>query len=207
MHKRKTIAIDIDNVIAASAEGFAEFSNKKWNSGITAEQYSEEWAPLWGVPVEEAIRRAAEFNSSEVHGTYRPLEAAQPVLRNLSRRYNLVRVTSRPAASSKVTNKWLATHFEGLLSEVHYVGIWDKDHDAATVGRRLQQTKAALCLEIGADYLIDDQLKHCLAAASADINALPFGDSTWNREPVGLPPNVIRVSDWGAIKEYFDGQS
>ncbi|HLA48993.1 MAG TPA: hypothetical protein VJY84_00415, partial [Candidatus Saccharimonadales bacterium] len=66
--------------------------------------------------------------------------------------------------------------------------------------------KAEVCREIGADYLVDDQPKHCLAAADAGITALLFGDYKWTRVN-NLPKNVIKVRNWPAVLEYFNAKS
>lgn len=202
---KRTIAVDIDDVISRSAEGFSAFSNERWGTNLTAAQYSEEWAPLWGVSVEEAIERAKELHDAGAHGTYLSYEEASPVLARLKERYNLEIVTSRRAVVSNITEDWLAKHFAGLFSAVHYVGMWDEDVDPHNVHQRLERTKADLCKQIGAEYLIDDQLKHCLAVAEVGIQAVLFGDYRWNQHD-NLPVNVTRASNWDEVERYFDEQ-
>ena len=63
-------------------------------------------------------------------------------------------------------------------------------------------TKAEICAEIGADYLVDDQPKHCLAAAKAGIKTILFGDYKWNRD-TKLMPNMVRAKNWQEVLEYF----
>jgi hypothetical protein len=53
---------------------------------------------------------------------------------------------------------------------------------------------------------IDDQPKHCVAAADIGIKALLFGEYSWNRTDT-LPVGVARVKDWVAVLQYFDEQS
>lgn len=198
MHK--TIAVDIDDVLSASAEGFATFSNAHWGSNITADDYSETWATVWGIPLEEAKKRAIEFHNLNVVADYRHHAAAIPVLRKLREHYNLVVVTSRREALKPATDKWLHTYSPGVFNGVHYAGIWDSGQPL----HALKQTKARLCSTIGADYLIDDQLKHCLAVAACDIQALLFGDYAWNRGDETLLAAITRVADWWAVERYFD---
>lgn len=50
---------------------------------------------------------------------------------------------------------------------------------------------------------IDDQLKHCQAAASLGIKAVLLGDYPWNRTEK-LPSGVTRCKDWPAVLEYFN---
>jgi uncharacterized HAD superfamily protein len=204
--KRQKIGVDIDDVLAASAEGFAAFSNKQWGTNLTAADYAEEWAPLWGVSVEEAIKRADELHAQGAHRDYSPFAEAFQVLGVLRERYELEVVTSRRVSVKGVTQEWLDRYFPGIFQGVHYVGMWDDSHPA-NIQHRLQQTKGALCRAIGADYLIDDQLKHCVAAAEAGVQALLFGDYSWNRTANDLPNGVTRTHTWQEVKEFFDAQS
>ncbi|HJQ08525.1 MAG TPA: hypothetical protein VJ836_03545 [Candidatus Saccharimonadales bacterium] len=40
---RRIIAVDIDDVLSASAEGFVVFSNKQWGTRLTLDDYTEDW--------------------------------------------------------------------------------------------------------------------------------------------------------------------
>jgi len=203
MKQRKTIAVDIDDVLARSAEGFVAFSNERWGMQLQPEDYQEEWAVVWGVPLEEALRRSIEFHSSGVVGGYQPYEAALPVLRRLAIKFDLVAVTSRKTLIKPETDRWLDRHFPHIFREVHYAGIWDKQLTHHDVARRLAHTKAEVCRQIGADYLIDDQPKHCIGAAKAGIKAILFGDYKWNRQQQELPEGVTRARHWDDVLEYF----
>lgn len=205
---RQTIAIDIDDVLSANAEGFAKYSNRRWGHNITAEDYTENWAEVWGVPLEEALERANELHASGAFGEYQHIEQAVPVLKALRKKYDLVVVTSRRTVIKPETDRWVERHFPGLFSGIHYAGIWDnaRGGDKAAFARRINNTKAELCREIGAEYLIDDQVKHCVSAAEAGITCLLFGDYKWNRS-VELPKGIVRVQDWDEVARYFHAQS
>ena len=198
MKQRKTIAVDIDDVLSRSAEGFIAFSNERWGMSLKPEDYQEEWAVVWGVPLDEALERSIEFHASGTVGNYQPNEAALPVLKKLAKTYNLVAVTSRRRLLQPETDAWMGRHFPGIFQELHYAGIWDelpKDQ----VMRALKHTKAELCREIGADYLIDDQIKHCIGAAEAGVQALLFGASGGTKTPTDVTP----VADWSGVERYF----
>jgi hypothetical protein len=100
------------------------------------------------------------------------------------------------------TLEWLDRHYQGLFSDVHLAGLFDVLTEHSHKG-----TKVELITRIGADYLIDDQPKHCLAVAQAGGQAILFGDYSWNRNIGPLPKGVTRCLDWVAVKEYFDGRS
>jgi len=195
---KPAIAIDIDDVLAANAEGFVEFSNRRWGTTLTSEDYDEHWAQVWRVNDEEAEERAQKYAASGTHRHFKKITGADKALMELAKGYKLVVVTSRRRAMEKDNQDWLDEHFPGVFTEVHYAGIWDKMQSG-----RINITKAETVREIGADYLIDDQLKHCISAAEAGIKALLFGDYSWNQTS-SLPEGVTRVKDWKAVLEYFN---
>lgn len=196
----KTIAIDIDDVLAANAEGFIKFSNRRWGTRLKPDDFTEHWAKLWGIDHKEVERRRDVILKSKVHMTYRFFDEAKPVLKKLAKNYRLVIVSSRSKQISKDTTDWIKENFGEIFSEIHYAKIWD-DFDRP-VTEKLKMTKAQILREIGADYLIDDQPKHCVAAAKAGIKALLFGDYKWNRN-FKLKQNMVRVKNWQEVLEYF----
>jgi 5'(3')-deoxyribonucleotidase len=198
---KKTIAVDVDDVLAANVPAFIAFSNERWGTSLTVEDYSEHWGDLWKVDQEEWARRAVEFHDSGVVSTLEVIPRADAVLKTLAMAYDLVIVTSRRTQINKETGEWINRYFPGIFSDVHFAGMWDEVTEASS-----RATKAALCKQIGADYLIDDHLKHCQAAAEVGIESLLFGDYPWNQAN-DLPPNIKRVSDWPAISEYFRDRS
>ena len=200
--KQQTIAVDIDDVLSRSAEGFVAFSNERWGTELKPEDYREEWAVVWGVPLETALQRASELVAAGIEGGLEPHQPAMPVLGRLATKFNLVVVTSRRATSRPLTEGWLAHHFPNIFHEVHFVGAYDNSA-ADSVAQALAYTKGELCREIGANYLVDDQLKHCIGAAEAGIPSVLFGEYQWNRSETPLPSDVTRVRDWDGVAEYF----
>jgi 5'(3')-deoxyribonucleotidase len=198
---KQTIAVDVDDVLSASAPGFVDFSNKMWGTRLHVDDYTEDWAMMWGMNQQGAIKRSEVMRDSNLVNTFRKLDEAEAVLRKLSKRFKLVITTSRGAPLKEGTWAWLQEHFGGIFEEVHHTGFFDGQHENPT-----SLTKGELCRSIGADYLIDDQPKHCFAAAEVGIPALLFGDYKWNRDLQELPPGVTRVMTWQDIEDYFDGR-
>ena len=52
--RRLRIAIDIDDVLAENAIGFVAFSNERWGTRLSVDDYSEHWSEMWRVDSEEA---------------------------------------------------------------------------------------------------------------------------------------------------------
>jgi uncharacterized HAD superfamily protein len=124
-----------------------------------------------------------------------------PVLQRLAKKFDLVVVTSRREMLKPETDAWMERHFPGIFKELHYAGMWD---DATDIPKALAHTKAELCREIGADYLIDDQPKHCIGAAEAGLRCILFGDYRWNKGDQKLPQGITRARHWDDVAEYFD---
>jgi len=194
----KTMAIDLDDVIAANVPAFIDFSNKRWGTALTIEDYDEHWTAMWNVDHEEGKRRALEFHASGIVNDYGYDVAAKQVLKKLKKEYKLVIVTSRQKLIEKETLAWIDKHFKGMFDDIRFAGIWD---DGIAGSHKV--TKAEVIQQIGGDYLIDDQLKHCLAVAEAGVPTLLFGDYSWNQTDL-LPDGVIRTHDWQAVAEYFN---
>jgi uncharacterized HAD superfamily protein len=194
---KPTIAIDIDDVLAAHAEGMVAFSNKKWGTNLAVEDYDEHWAQMWQTDAEETERRAQIFHEAGIVSDYQHHTQAIPVLMKLKETHRLIVITSRRRMIEYETRVWIDKYFTDAFDELHFAGFWDNP----TTGTHML-TKAQLAKDLRADFLIDDQLKHCIAAADIGIPALLFGNYNWNKTSQ-LPENVVRVADWQQVAEYF----
>jgi 5'(3')-deoxyribonucleotidase len=202
MSSKKTIAIDLDDVLAVNIPAFIGFSNEKWGMNLTIEDYEEDWMKTWQVDMDGLAERARIIEKEFWH-TLEHSEEAVPVLNELAKKYKLVVATSRRRAVSEVTRHWIDKYFAGIFEEIHHAGIFDVD-DASEYTEASKKTKARLCQEIGADYLIDDHPKHCIGASAVGVKAILFGDYPWNSD-VKLPPGIVRVKNWQEIGSYFSG--
>jgi len=194
------IAIDVDEVLADSAAQFIGFSNDQWGTNLTVDDYQEHWAETWQVDHAETARRSQQWDASGevIRSNRKP--GALTVLPYLAERFQLCVTTSRPTAVRADTIHWLEKHFPNTFDAVHFAGIFD---DRTLEGDMYTMTKADLYQQIGAEYIIDDQLKHCVGAAEAGIQAILFGNYRWNQKD-GLPAGITRAEDWAAVKAYFD---
>ncbi len=198
---RPIIGVDLDDVLAANAEGFVAFSNQQWGTNLTINDYDEHWMEVWGVDLEETLLRAQYYHDMEVPAAFKHDTKADRVLRHLAKRYELKIVTSRRKVLEKITHDWLDKHYKGVFDKgsVHFAGIWDGKVDHSSI----HKTKADVVQALGIDYLIDDQLKHCQAVADRGKQAVLFGDYTWNQASQ-LPSGVVRCKNWQAVRKFFD---
>jgi 5'(3')-deoxyribonucleotidase len=200
---KKIIAVDIDDVLAVFAEEFVKFSNDKWSTSLQVDDYTEHWSEMWQINKDQTNDRAKEWYASGFTGSLPANQTAKEVLEELSKLYELVITTSRHSALRVETEEWINKNFEGIFATIHFAGIWEDQHSSHE--ELIKVTKAELCKKIGADFLIDDQPKHCIAASEAGINALLFGEYSWNRKTASAP-RLHKVSDWQDVKKYFDEQ-
>lgn len=199
---KKIIAVDVDDVLAANAKGFVEFSNRVWGTNLTVADYDEHWGELWQVDWAETERRADYLHASDMFERYEHFADALPVLQRLALRFDLVVTTSRRRVIQTITEAWLDKYFTGVFSNVHFVGIYDNK----ITDQSVRMTKSDLLMEVGASYVIDDQIKHCLGASERGIQAVLFGDYPWNRADI-LPKLVTRCTSWQEVGAYFDARA
>jgi len=157
---------------------------------------------MWEVDDIETKRRSDELHDAGLASRLTHKPEARLVLEKLSDRYTLILVTSRRKIITRETTEWIDIYFADIFQDIHFSGIFDSDERA---DYQVQLTKADILKNIGADFLIDDQPKHCFAAAQAGILALLFGDYPWNRD-IQPTKNVIKVRDWQEVLEYFDDE-
>lgn len=195
----KTIAVDIDDTLAAYAEAVTEFSNVHWGMNLTIDEYSENWGAMWGVDPNEYRRRGDIVEASGIQATLRHDVDAVDVLRELKNNYRLIVVSSRPANLQQVSIEWINRHYPGIFEEIHFANMWN---DRANIHLAYLATKAEICQELKIDYLIDDQPKHCIGVANVGIPTILYGDYPWNRDDE-LPETVARAHTWRDVHQHF----
>ncbi|MCL2280971.1 hypothetical protein FWC31_03785 [Candidatus Saccharibacteria bacterium] len=197
MSNKPIIAVDIDDVLTVLAPKIIEYSNKNLGCNLTLDDYDDWWAKMWGVDVDETIRRAQMiFADPEIYPNLSVMRGAQSALDKLTTRYKIVVLTSRPLFILDTTTTWINRNFP-MIEEIFLSGNYDNPDRHS--GKR---NKGDIVKEIGAMYFIDDQPKHTNAAAERGIESILFGDYGWNRD-VEIAPGVTRVADWGGVADYF----
>jgi 5'(3')-deoxyribonucleotidase len=193
--KRPIVAVDLDDVVVDHYEEVVKFHNEAYGTNHTVDDYiSDNWAEVWKVDKAEAERRAQEFAARHIKHR-RMKEGAVKGLNHLHERYDLVVVTVRRKQHVQPTLDWVRAELPDLFSAIRFVPVWEEENCP---------TKAEVCVELGASYLVDDNLKYCSLAAEAGLQTVLFGSYAWNQAD-RLPPGVTRCLDWPAVVEYFDG--
>lgn len=200
MSRRKTIAIDIDDVLADSTESLRLLVNERTGARLTTEHYRVSgvyrgyYDNIWrmhgleGLVDFPSLNEEMVYDQSHVH----TMPQAKLGIQELAKKYRLVLVTARDPSWSQATTKWLKDHFGYSLCDVHFAGH-------SRTGS--QKSKGELCREVGASYLIDDNVEHCQTARELGVETVLFGDYGWHQ---GIPSDQIICKDWQAVMEFFD---
>jgi 5'(3')-deoxyribonucleotidase len=197
------IAVDIDDVLSALNENIMHFMNRKYGYSHTLADYYIEapywnyWAGIWGVTPAETDKRVEDYIQSGELFNQQLLPGALKTLKALKKEYEFVVITSRDDIYTDATHKWLDEHFEDIFHHVRFIASRKNGHKI---------TKAQVCREIGASYLIDDNAEHCNLAAKAGVQALLFGEYGWNKN-AKLHKNTLRTKNWQEVLEYFENES
>jgi 5'(3')-deoxyribonucleotidase len=209
------LAVDLDDTCADYASAFTATSNRLFATEFSASDYREDWQKLWGVDKDECLRRMDRIGQENYVQELEVISGAASALAALKRTYDLRLVTARPESMAAKTAGWVENHLPDMFTNIHHI---TRRNLVAEGEGGAQVTKGEFCRRLGAVALIDDQLKHCISAASFTINpggevslpglqALLFGNYEWNSGDVGLPGSVVRVSGWAAVASHFGVES
>lgn len=199
MSARKTIAVDIDEVLMPHFQDLADWYNRHYGTELTLANNHPKTTEDWGTDsFEEAVRRVQQFLLSDTFKNSQPFEEAKEAIKRLAKRYKLVVITSRDDLVRETTHRWLEIHFKDLFEETHFTAMYSLKGKA--------RHKADIAKEIGADYLIDDSVEHVGRAAKTGVTGILFGDYPW-QEGVRLSRGVVRLKNWQEVLEYFTHQN
>jgi uncharacterized HAD superfamily protein len=195
--QKKILAVDADDTIFDENTAVRLYMNDHYGFNHTSEDYLVEgpfnnyWERIWNKSPEETNDMYEKFVVSTYKENIKPIDGALRVLQDLKKIYEIVIVTARDQRGVAMTRESLSLHYPDIFSDVHFVPLWGSNGNA---------TKAKICNEIGASYLIDDSFGHCQLAAEAGLQAILFGDYGWNRNQT-LIDGVVRCKDWNAVSQ------
>jgi len=202
MSSRPIIAVDIDDVLSASAPDFVRFSNERWGTTLAVDDYTEHWAEMWQVDIEEVRARREIYLNSGIVGKHRPVVAARDALLELKKQFDIVLVTSRSLELESETRAWLESHYADIADSVYFTGIYSSTMNMNTFA----QTKSSIFAELKPAFVIDDLEKHCQAAVDLGIPAILFGTYGWNQAD-HLAKGITRCNNWREVLDTISAQS
>lgn len=198
---KPVIAIDVDDVLSSQIDAFIEFSNKNFGTNLGIQDFQdpgEYWSyysKVWKLSKEEGDLRFRQFLEEGYPTRQLISDGTKQAIAQLKEHFELEIVTSRHAEISEPTKKWLLENFPDTFKGIHFTTLWGAANQRVT--------KAIICQDIGASYLIDDNAEHCNLAAEAGVKSLLFGEWGWNIYQ-DLHRGVTRVNDWQGVLDYFE---
>lgn len=193
---KPVIAIDIDDVLIDTVTALFGYYNQTYGTRLAKTHYYSKDPVVHGVQdFAEAVKRFENYLSSKAFERLAPIQQAVISVKRLSRFYDFVAITSRPAFMQAMTEAWLNKYFRNIqgVRFTHFILAVDKP----SVGKRL--TKVDVCKEINARYMIEDHLHHAIPVAAAGVRVFLI-DQPWNQTNE-LPDNIERVMDWQSIEK------
>ncbi|MEI5908229.1 5'-3'-deoxyribonucleotidase [Bacillus spongiae] len=171
----KTIAIDMDEVIADFQKKHLDLYNQEYNEALTLEDL--QGTRLWNVRPHLKSEILAYVDNPGFFRDLEVMEGSQEVIKELSNYYEIFITTAAMEHPSSFSAKyeWLKEHFP-FLSDLNFVFCGKKSI-------------------INADYLIDDSPRHfehfkgqgILFSAPHNLKSTSY----------------IRVNNWQEVKEFF----
>ncbi|CAN0138753.1 unnamed protein product, partial [Ectocarpus fasciculatus] len=165
---KPVIAVDLDEVLGQFVLQLCAFHNDKHGTSLTPESFNSYYFhEVWGGTRAEADAKMVEFFQTPYFlGGIPPLAGAAEVLRKHSRSLTFYLVTSRQDSLQAHTREWIDAHYPGM-----FAGLRFGNHFSTEGAVR---SKPDLCRMIGAEMMIDDNIKYAAECASAGIRTLLF---------------------------------
>ncbi len=195
----KTIAIDIDDVIADTHNAVIAWGNERSGRELSEADYIVK-ADYWGyyerVWAEHDLSHL-DFNlfikDLAVDQAHIPLlPGALYAVSELRKRFHVILVTSRNPVLKTATRRWLDENL-GIDIDIYFAK--GQDHDASSL------TKGEICKNLGAWLLIDDSVEHVQSALDYGTEAILFGSYGWHSH---LPKGAVNKQNWSDILEYVN---
>ena len=188
--KRLVIAVDCDDVLVPSTEFIVNRYNERHGTHVSLAGAHTSKNPEWEASREEAIARVHTIQHSIEYGSLAPYVQSIEACQRLSSRHDLHVVTARPTSIMATTNRMLERYFPGVFKEIMHIG---PDGD-----------KGAVCQDLAADVLIDDNIKHLQSARDcAVISCVWYGDYPWQQSSSDTQW-ALRCRDWGVVEREIE---
>lgn len=188
--RQLVIAIDCDDVLVSGTEYVISMYNKLYGANVNIEHAHQSDDPEWEIGRDEVFRRIHSIQKSDEYARIPPFADAVKVVKELARRHHLYVVSARHNEVLGVTQAMIATYFPDCFEAIEHVGD--------------DRTKGEVCAAIGADVMIDDNLKNLLSAGEAGVQKLIwFGSYPWQNYDEWVE-GVDRCLSWDDIKREID---
>lgn len=191
MRSKRTIAIDIDEVLAPLMLNIIKWHNEVYATSYRlGDFFTYDYWRVWGGDRNSAIAKVVDFNKTDYFKKMEPIAGSIESIKILHQKYRLVVVTSRRHSQEKLTIDWLDEHFPDCFEGVYFGNHYSIGENSIP--------KSVLCKKAGADIFIDDSLVYAKECAGEGIEVYLFGNYPWNLGGEDAE-NIQRVSDWADL--------
>ena len=186
---RLVIAIDCDDVIVDTSHALINYYNRTYGTHLQLKDMYNN-SPAWDVKTEEeAILRCEEFLRTDEFQKIAPSKEAIASIKKMAAVHELHLVTGRSDFLEAATMAMVELYFPKVFASIEHTGMYG--------GK--PRSKGDVCVQIKADLLIDDHIRHAEQVASHGIHVLLFGNYPWNQKKT-LPKYIRRVKDWAEVE-------
>ena len=186
------IGIDLDEVLVGLMPQLIKYHNRYYKTSYIYNDFKSFFLwETWGGTKEETDKKIWNFYNSKLFEQALPIEGAIDAIEQLSTKYKLLVITSRPEKIRKKTKDWLRKYFPKKFNKVYFA--YNFSYGVGNAKKKLD-----ICQDLKIDLLIDDCLENVeeIGNIQHKMQALLF-DRPWNR--VSLPEKVTRVYSWQEI--------
>ena len=184
------IAIDVDGVLANFIPSIADFHNYSYGTNLKKDDFfSLNLHKVWGGTREEDIKKVDEYGESVYLDRLKPVNKSIECINKLKEKNKLIIITSRPDKIYEKTKDWIDKYFSGAFLKIYFAYNYERMNPSPK--------KEDICFELGADFIIEDNLNHAIDCAEKGIKSILI-DQPWNQSDE-LRKNIIRVKDWSEI--------
>lgn len=188
---KKTIALDLDDVLANTSEYLDKYYNKRFGTNIMLQDHrSYILNNVWDCTHQEAIDIVYDFFKSDFARDITPFPGSQYAVDELLKKYDLIVLTSRVFEFRDLTTTWVNKYFSNKFKEIV---ITNKMANNKLPSRE----KYEICLEKGIETMVEDNLHYALQNSNHQIKTFLI-DRPWNQDGQ-LPDPVKRVYSWNEI--------
>lgn len=192
--KRLVVGVDIDEVIFQFHATFHKWAMVAKGVTIDASELDHntgDYALIYGVSNDDMQRWFGEFYTSEAFRLMPLVEGTHIYLPRLSQLVDIVCITARTHLLEEYTTECLKQLFPGCIKSIQYGNHY---------GFGVRRTKAEMCQEVGAAYMVDDNVHYVQSCRDAGIEAILFGHYPWNVNGV---TGVRRIANWSELYYHF----
>jgi 5'(3')-deoxyribonucleotidase len=188
---KKTIAVDLDDVLANTTDHLREYYNHRFGTDIKLEDHKTYMLnDLWNCSMQKTIDIIYDFLESDYGKSIIPFAGSQYAIDILDKKYDLIILTSRPLDFSDLTASWVNKYFPNKFKEIVITNKMAKN-------KLPSREKCDICVEKKIDIMIEDNLHY--AMQNANYNVMTYlMDRPWNQAEK-LPTLIKRVYAWNEI--------